>query len=72
MNKESLSERLEIDLECIPYGQSRLIYDAYMVTKFYSTYDMSVKGYKHFVQLKRGEVIKKILEIENTLQKYFN
>jgi len=61
---ETLEERLEIDLECIPWGQARLIYDEYMVTKFYNTYDLRVKGYRTFVQLKRTDVIKKIIQFE--------
>ena len=61
---ETLAERLEIDLECIPWGQSKLIYNDYMVIKFYNTYDMFVKGYKRFVHMKRIETVKKILEIE--------
>jgi len=65
MNKEILSERLEIDLDCIGIGRTKLIYDDYMVSKFEDNYDMAVNGYGRFVHLNKKAVIKKILQIED-------
>jgi hypothetical protein len=62
---ETLAERLEIDIECIGIGRTKLIYGDYMVSKFCDTYDMAVPEWGRFNHLKKSDVIKKIIQMED-------